>query len=79
MPAAAVIPAPEASVVDAAVKRSAVGQGARAESAPLNGETSTGHGPRGARGGRRIWQPEVEFGDLPRTSRGEGACQGRFH
>jgi hypothetical protein len=77
VPAAAVIPAPEASVADAAVKRSAVGQGARAESARLEGEQSTGRGRREAGRGRRIWQPEVKFGDLPRTSRGEGACQGR--
>ncbi|KAI5187760.1 hypothetical protein NEHOM01_2350 [Nematocida homosporus] len=50
VPAAAVIPAPEGSVVVAAVKRSAAGQGARGESRRLKG--SVEHGTRAERGRR---------------------------
>jgi hypothetical protein len=80
VPAAAVIPAPEASTEIAAVKRFVVGQGNRGESRGLKrGIEGTGQGLRGAVEGRGIWQLEVKFGDLPRTNRGEGACQGSFH
>lgn len=80
VPAAAVIPASKVSVVFVVIKRSAVGQRGRGESKQIKRRAKHGkNASRGAGGGRRIWQPEVKFGDLPRTDRGEGACQGRFH
>ena len=52
VPAAAVIPAPEGSVVVAAVKRSAAGQGARGESRRLKGSAEHGTGAERGRQGR---------------------------
>jgi hypothetical protein len=77
VPAAAVIPAPEGSVVDAAVKRSAVGQGHCGESCGVKEQLGTGEEPRGAGRDSRILQREVKFKDLWRTGRGEGGSQGR--